>query len=85
MEIIKVFLQSQTIKDFARKCLLGAEKVVTMLLAFVGYVIVFFFYNCINKLFENSISPETSTACGDFGIYLLCIKILFKNWKRCRK
>ncbi|HFI0231286.1 TPA: hypothetical protein ACGOXG_002035 [Streptococcus suis] len=43
MEIIKVFLQSQTIKDFARKCLLGAEKVVTMLLAFVGYVILFIF------------------------------------------
>ncbi|HFU4504453.1 TPA: hypothetical protein ACGPA6_002112 [Streptococcus suis] len=43
MEFIKVFLQSQTSKDFARKCRLCAEKVVTMLLAFVGYVILFFF------------------------------------------
>lgn len=42
MEFIKVFLQSQTIKDFARKCRLCAEKVVTMLLSFVVYVILFF-------------------------------------------
>ncbi|HEM5236781.1 TPA: hypothetical protein U1334_002263 [Streptococcus suis] len=43
MKYIKVFLQSQTSKDFARKCIIGAEKVVTMPLAFVGYVILFFF------------------------------------------
>lgn len=62
MKFIKVFLQSQTSKDFARKCIIGAEKLVTMLLAFVGYVILFFFSNCTNKLFGYTISFENSST-----------------------
>ncbi|WP_105116939.1 hypothetical protein [Streptococcus suis] len=79
MEFIKVFLQSQTSKDFARKCRLCAEKVVTMLLAFVVYVFLFFFLilliNYINIGFISK--PHQLVIISGFIYFLLkfCLNI----------
>ncbi|HFI0353983.1 TPA: hypothetical protein ACGOV8_001209 [Streptococcus suis] len=79
MEIIKVFLQSQTFKDFARKCLLGAEKVVMMLLAFVGYVILFFFIiasiNCLDIRFLSKHQQLVAISGFIYCVLKFCLKI----------
>ncbi|HEL2402215.1 TPA: hypothetical protein TZS69_001187 [Streptococcus suis] len=43
MKRIKDFLKSQKSKEFARKCRLCADKVGTMMMAFVCHVVIFFF------------------------------------------
>ncbi|HFI2469143.1 TPA: hypothetical protein ACGO10_001352 [Streptococcus suis] len=78
MEIIKVFLQSKTGKEFARKCRLGAEKVVTMLLAFVGYVILFFFIIALINYLNIPFLTKPQQLVGISGFIYVVLKFCLK-------
>lgn len=79
MKCIKDFLRLQKSKEFVMNCIQVAEKLVTMLLAFVGYVILFFFLialiNCLDIRFLSK--PQQLVAISGFIYCVLkfCLKI----------
>ncbi|NQN87575.1 hypothetical protein HO997_06660 [Streptococcus suis] len=78
MKFIKVFLQSQTSKEFARKCRLCAEKVVTMLLAFVVYVILFFVLIALINYLNIPCLPKHQQLVAISGSIYCVLKFCFK-------
>lgn len=78
MKCIKDFLKSQKSKEFVMNCIQVAEKVVTLLLAFVCHVVIFFFLIVLINYLDIPFLSKTHQLVIISGFIYSVLKFCFK-------